>query len=66
VADKCSYFGCEQDVCEHDINYPPPSMRFCQKHSDEVNGYIKRHEIPKILSFWVKANGGAKRMAETF
>ena len=62
----CSYFGCEEKVCEHDVDYPPPSMRFCQKHSEELGAYIQNHNIPKILGFWVKANGGAKRLAETF
>lgn len=61
----CSYFGCEEEVCEHDLNYPPPGMRFCQKHSEEINGFIERAEIPRIIGFWIRANGGAKRLAES-
>jgi len=57
---ECSYFDCRQDVCEDDLKFHPPTMRFCQKHRDEVNDYIDRNEIHKLVTFWVKANGGAK------
>lgn len=61
----CSFFGCADLVCEADKDLPQ-RMHFCQKHRDQLQGYVERHEVPKILGFWVKANGGAKRLAETF
>lgn len=61
----CSFFGCADLVCEADKDLPQ-RMHFCQNHHDQLQGYIERGEVPKIIGFWVKANGGAKRLADTF
>jgi len=65
MKDKCSYFGCEKEVCERDKEFPPPSMRFCQEHSEQLESFITANPFdPKtLLSFWIKANGGAKRLS---
>ncbi len=61
----CSFYGCEKDVCEADKELEQ-RMHFCQEHHDQLAGYITNGDVKKILGFWVKANGGAKKLAETF
>lgn len=61
----CSFYGCNKDVCDADKELRQ-RMHFCQEHHDELAGYIKDGNVKKIVGFWIKANGGAKRMAETF
>ena len=64
---KCSYFGCQDSICKDDENIEQ-GMKFCQDHHDELESYItaKPFNPAKVVSFWIKANGGAKRMAERF
>ena len=62
---KCSFDGCGELVCEADKE-SPDRMHFCQKHHDQLAQYVKDNAIPKIIGFWVKANGGAKKLAKTF
>ena len=61
----CSFFGCKELICEADKE-SPDRMHFCQKHHDQLAQYVKDNAIPKIIGFWVKANGGAKKLASTF
>jgi len=61
----CSFDGCEDEVCEADKE-SPDRMHFCQNHHDQLAQYVKDNAIPKIIGFWVKANGGAKKLARTF
>ncbi len=65
VVEKCSFDGCGELVCEADKE-SPDRMHFCQKHHDQLAKYVKDNAIPKIIGFWVKANGGAKKLASTF
>jgi hypothetical protein len=65
VVEKCSFDGCSELVCEADKE-SPDRMHFCQKHHDQLAQYVKENAIPKIIGFWVKANGGAKKLASTF
>jgi hypothetical protein len=61
----CSFDGCDQEVCEADMELKQ-RMHFCQEHHDQLAGYIEAGNVKKILGFWIKANGGAKKLAETF
>jgi len=61
----CSFDGCDEVVCEADENLDQ-RMHFCQEHHDQLQGYIKDGNVKKILGFWVKANGGAKKLAGKF
>lgn len=61
----CSFYECKNEVCEAGKN-TTDRMRFCQQHYDEISGYIRDSRIPKIVGFWIKANGGAKKLSETF
>ena len=61
----CSFDGCNKEVCETDKQLKS-GMRFCQEHSDQINKLIEENKIPQLIGFWVKANGGAKKLAETF
>lgn len=65
VVEKCSFDGCNELVCEADKE-SPDRMHFCQQHHDQLAQYVKDNAIPKIIGFWVKANGGAKKLAKTF
>lgn len=61
---KCSYFGCDEFVCKEDLNIQQ-GMKFCQSHHDQLEKIIEEENPKKIIGFWIKANGGAKRLAET-
>lgn len=61
----CSFDGCKDEVCEADKE-SPDRMRFCQNHYNQLAQYVKDNAIPEILSFWIKANGGVKKLASMF
>ncbi len=61
----CDFDGCEDEVCEEDMQYTPPTKRFCEKHSQAFDGAIENNDVPELLSLWVKSLGGAKKAAGT-
>ncbi len=60
---KCSYDGCEKEVCSESAEHTRDRMHFCQEHHDEITKLVDEWVIPKVLGWWVKANGGAKKLA---
>ena len=56
---ECDWFDCSEPVCDRDMELTPPSKRFCQKHSDELDGYVKAEDVPKIMRFWARSYGSA-------
>jgi hypothetical protein len=60
---KCSYFGCEFFIADSEIN-SKDAMKFCETHLEEVNKLMYCLDPKKILAFWVRAQGGAKRAAD--
>ncbi len=64
---ECSFYGCYEYICKED-EVIEQHMKFCQKHHDELESYVTAQPFSpaKIISFWIRANGGAKRMAEKF
>jgi hypothetical protein len=60
--DECDFFGCREPICEADAKLQS-GMRFCQTHSDEAAGYIRKGEISDMLSFWIRAQDGADVLA---
>jgi hypothetical protein len=61
----CSYDGCGKEVCEADKELKQ-RMHFCQSHHDELAKFIEEGKVPQIVGFWIRANGGAKKLAATF
>jgi hypothetical protein len=61
----CSFDGCDQEVCDADKELGQ-RMHFCQKHHDQLVEYVKEGNMKLVLGFWIKANGGAKKLAATF
>ena len=61
----CDYFGCYKPICEEDEEFTPPTLRFCTAHSEESQKLIQSEDIGGLLQFWVKAGGGAERMAQS-
>lgn len=58
----CNFFGCDEPVCDTDKGLKRPgSLRFCQRHSDEINGYFREWNLEKIMNFWVRSHGGPER-----
>lgn len=37
----------------------------CEEHNNELEAALAAEDVKKLLSSWVKASGGAKKMAET-
>jgi len=60
---RCDYDGCQEDVCEEDMQYTPPTKRFCKEHSDAFNELITSETIPELISLWVKSLGGTEKAA---
>jgi len=60
----CDYWGCREPI-EPTENNIENGMRFCKKHQAEVNALVDTMDVRGLLSFWVKAGGGAKKMAST-
>jgi hypothetical protein len=58
----CSYYGCERPVIPDCVGIE--GMKFCKAHDDEMLELIHDGKPGPIMRFWVKANGGAKLMAE--
>ena len=63
IKTQCDYFGCTKPIRFNDLKFSPPTKRYCKKHGAECDKSIDRG-AKHILKFWVKAGGGAKRMAE--
>lgn len=61
---KCDFAGCEKMICEEAKLLEPTSHHYCREHHDQLNRLIEQHNSRAILAFWVKANGGAERLAE--
>ena len=61
----CDYFLCEDEICEEDKKIEQ-GMKFCQKHHDELHSYLTAEPFnpAKVLGFWVKSNGGAKKLTK--
>jgi hypothetical protein len=61
----CSFDGCSKPICKEEVA-SQDHMLFCREHYDQLMGFINANEIKKILGFWVKSNGGARKLARTF
>lgn len=62
----CNFFECDEPICDADKKLKRPgSLKFCQRHSDEIGGYFKEWNLPKIMNFWVRSHGGPERMAQS-
>ena len=57
----CDFDGCEKEICDEDMQYTPPTKRFCKAHSSSFDELIESEDIPRLLSLWVKSLGGAKK-----
>jgi hypothetical protein len=60
----CDYWGCEETIEPDEANLKT-GMRFCKKHQEEITHLINTGNVRGILSFWVTASGGAKKMTHT-
>ncbi len=60
----CDYWGCTEVIEPNEANLKT-GMRFCKKHQEEINSLVDAMNVRGILSFWVTASGGAKKMAHT-
>lgn len=52
---KCDHCGCNKPVCETDLEFTPPTLRFCAEHSAQCNELIETRDIAGLLVFWIKA-----------
>ncbi len=66
----CDYYGCNNTVrqddieCQKDGRYTPRTQVYCDFHGLKFDELIKDNNVPGMLSFWVKAGGGAERMVK--
>lgn len=59
VRERCAFVGCEGEVCLEDASYTNPNtLRFCQKHADEINHLIDTGNAGGLFLWWVEARGG--------
>jgi hypothetical protein len=67
--DDCSYYNCDKPICSAMKKLAKPQHRYCEEHhkafSDILNDINDGKSKSKaLLSFWIKANGGAKVFAK--
>lgn len=63
----CDFYSCSKPVREKDLTLVE-DLKFCEDHGSQIEEIISRLEddddaIKELLGFWVKAHGGAKRLA---
>ena len=56
----CSYFGCTYPIAESEKE-TTKGMKFCEIHLAEIEKLLDSFDARGVVSFWVKAQGGAKR-----
>jgi hypothetical protein len=61
---KCSYYQCTEPITKEEID-SEDKMLFCKQHYEELKAKIEKGDYKGIIGFWVRANGGAKRLAES-
>ena len=67
MSNICDYHKCKQPICEEDKSYKDPhTKRYCEKHSAEITTLIEGENIGGMLGWWVRAGGGAEKMAGSF
>lgn len=61
----CTWVGCSAtaSVVVKDRN-GKPWANLCKAHDDQMNKHITDGDVRGILSDWVKAGGGAEKLAE--
>ena len=61
---KCTWKNCNEDsVTEEKDRNGRIWAKLCQEHHDELDKSLNEFNPKKILSCWVLASGGAKKMA---
>jgi len=60
----CDYWGCDNPIAPNEKNIQT-GMRFCESHQSEIEKLFETGNVMGVLSFWVKASGGAKKMVHT-
>lgn len=62
----CDYYDCSKLVREEDMEFTPPTKRYCQKHGAELDSVFDEDDMGKVLGWWVKSMGGAKEATKGF
>lgn len=50
MTDKCSYYGCENEVCDSE-KMSDGEMKFCQEHLERLNAIINEIDATVITAF---------------
>lgn len=60
----CEFYGCTRPQMPDQTG---TGMRFCYKHDAELRALVSASPFSpgSVLRFWVMANGGAERLAES-
>lgn len=61
---KCSYSGCSKPVRSEDLDYTQ-AMKFCETHGSEIDVILENFDVKKLMGWYVKAKGGAKRLVSS-
>lgn len=64
MSQECDFDACDQPVCDAEKGITGAGFRFCQEHRDEFRRYVIGGDVRKMLGFWVRAEGGADRLAK--
>ena len=64
--DHCTWVDCNELAShEQKRNDGTSWAKLCEKHHTMVEDALMSMDAKRLLSFWVKASGGAKKMAES-
>ncbi len=61
----CTWVDCPNEATKPQIGERGQWANLCDQHDAELQDAIANFDARKLLSRWVKASGGAKKMAES-
>lgn len=63
--EKCEFSGCDKSATGKRWGKDGTGKTFCENHDEECKKAWET-SAAAIMSFWIKANGGAKKLAKSF
>ena len=62
---KCEFYGCEKAAEGAISGDKSRGLKFCPEHQEECRASWLTGDPKKVVSFWVKAKGGAERATKS-
>ena len=64
---KCTWVDCINTATKPQLNEQGNQWaNLCDEHHEQIQKAIEELDVKALVSAWVKASGGAKKLASTF